>query len=244
MSEIVEAGSDTEEAEAFANGAKIVIRTDLLPPPPPEPEDYEDFSLYDETDPSGVMSVIANEASFSNLTRATSTYLKKDFGAAHFGDYSIDFDYRVSACSSGSLNFNGSFIVLSNSIGDWQAIKNAGGAQHGVFGGNNGASRFLCLSEIAAGTGYSSGLSMFAPALNTTYHCRLKRDMSVGAYGSITLEVYSDTAHTQLLNSQTLALHSSQSFRYLYIIQSVNSGHSTVSMSGSISNVLVTNAAN
>lgn len=227
--DIVECASQAEEDLAFTNGAKMVIRTDLLPQPPP-PVTYEDLTTYTEVDPSDVLDVTANDVTFTSLTRLTSTYVYKNFGADYFADFSINFEYKVTANSSGALNFNGMFIALSNSIGEREAIRTASGNIQGLLCGNNGASRFIGLCETKNGANYAS--TFFTPALNVNYYCTLSR---VGT--ALNIKLYSNEARTTLvtqLNLTVLALP----FQYLYPVQSVNSGNN-VTMSGVIGNISI-----
>lgn len=232
MGDIVEAASQAEEDAAFLAGAKIVIRTDLLPVPV-VPGVIEDFSTFVEVDPKGVVTILADSVSFASLTRASSTYVYKDYGEDHFEDFSIDAIYRVTACSSGTSNFNGGLIGLSNAVGDREMLRLAKESILGLLAGNSGVNRFLCINEQVAGLSYNS--AFFNPALNTDYYLTFDRDMTAGTYGTASLKIYADSERSQLLTVLTLPLRSSLKYRNLYVLQSVNSGLSTVAMSGSIS---------
>jgi hypothetical protein len=224
---IVECDNQFDEDLAFANGAKIVIRTDLLPPPP-SPIVYEDLSTYIETDPTDVLTVTSDEVAFTGLTRSTSTYVYKDFGEDHFADFNINFEYKVTANSTASLNFNGMFIALSNSIGEREAIRTSGGNIQGLLCGNSGASRFIGLCETKNGANYAS--AFFTPSLNVNYFCTLFR---VGT--ALNLKLYSNKDRTELVNQLSLTVLALP-FRYLYPVQSVNSGQN-VTMSGAIGKI-------
>jgi hypothetical protein len=227
--EIVECASQAEEDLAFSCGAKIVIRTDLLPQPP-APVVYEDLTTFTEIDPTDVLAVAADDITFTGLTRLTTTYVYKDFGADYFADFSINFEYKVTANSSGGLNFNGMFIALSNSIGEREAIRTANGNIQGLLCGNSGASRFIGLCETKNGANVAS--AFFTPALNVNYFCTLAR---VGT--ALTLKIYSDAARTSLVSQLSLTVLALP-FRYLYPVQSVNSGNN-VNMSGVIGKISI-----
>jgi hypothetical protein len=227
--QIIECASQTEEDTAVANGALIVIRTDLLPQPP-LPDTYEDLTTFTEVDPSSVLTVSSDDVTFTGLTRATSTYVYKDYGVDSFDDFSIDFEYKVTANSSGGLNFNGMFISLSNSIGEREAIRTASGNIQGLLCGNSGASRFIGLCETKSGSNYAS--AFFTPALNTDYYCTLSR---VGT--ALNLKLYSDANRTTLAGQLSLTVLALP-FRYLYAVQSVNSGQA-VTMSGVVGKVAI-----
>ncbi|MFA6040611.1 MAG: hypothetical protein WC733_03830 [Methylophilus sp.] len=227
MTCIVECASQAEEDLAFTNGAKIVIRTDLFPQPT-APVTYEDLTTYIEIDPTDVLAVTANDVTFTNLTRLTSTYVYKDFGVDYFADFSINFEYKVTANSSGAINFNGMFIALSNSIGEREAIRTASGNIQGILCGNNGASRFIGLCETKNGSNYAS--SFFTPSLNVNYYCTLSR---VGT--ALNLKLYSDEARTTLVSQLSITVLALP-FQYLYPVQSVNSG-TNVTMSGVIGKI-------
>jgi hypothetical protein len=231
--EIVYAANQAEENTAFSNGAKLVIRTDLLTPVP----SYLDFSSFTEVDPTNVFTLTTNELVFTSLKRDSSTYAYKDYGVSHFLNYEVDFKYIVNTCSSGSVNFNMGLLSFANAIGDREQVRLAQGNLHGLMAGNSGAARFLCLSEINVANSYVS--TFFNPVLDTAYYCTFKRDDTAGTYGTLTLNIYSDEARTQLITSLNLTLHSRPSFRYFYLAQSVNTNQATVSMSGKIANVVL-----
>lgn len=237
MADIVEAASQTEEDAAFEAGAKIVIRTDLLPPPPPPPPAFEDLDTYNDADPSDRLAVDGHQVTFTNMDRANETLLYRDFGEAYFGSFNVDFTFNMKAVSSGGSNMNGGLVSFANEIGNREALRIAAGDLLGVLSGNSGTTRFMCLTEIAGGAIYNS--TFFNPALNTNYYCTLSRDMNAGAYGTLSLRIYSDQLRSKLIKTLTLALHKMASFRYLYAVQSQNNNLDTVFMSGVVSDIAI-----
>jgi hypothetical protein len=237
MPDIVEANNIAEENAAFAAGAKIVIRTDLLPPPPPPPPDYEELSSYIQVDPSNVLDTTYTKLTFTSQSRAMIDYCYKDFGADHFsGNFSFDFEYKITGHNSGGVNPQAAFIALNNTLGSYSAVLAAKGNIQCILGGRATAP-FIAIHECAAGILYNS--AFFTPALNVNYYMTFSRDMSVGAHGILTLKIFSDASRTRLVATLTLALHKQVAFRYLLAIQSVNSGHPTAVMSGVVDHLVI-----
>jgi hypothetical protein len=52
---------------------------------------------------------------------------------------------------------------------------------------------------------------------NTFYYGKLTRDESVGTYGELKLQVYSDANFTTLIQTLTITLTEKQDFRYLLL---------------------------
>lgn len=227
----VHAASTAEEAAAYAaypSDVVLVVRTDLLPPapppppPPPPPSTYEDLTTYTEVDPSSQLAVTSATATATALSRNTSTYLYKDFGAAYFaGDFSFDFECKIvdfSANYAGCLT-----MALNNAVQDYQAAYNAAGYVQGVYVAYSSGCQIF-LHELHAGSQYNSGT--FGATANTNYYMTFRRNASAGTFGTLYLDIYSDAARTALITTLSLVLHSNTSFRYLDIFQSINSGSS------------------
>lgn len=237
MADIVEVSSQAEEDAAFAGGAKIVIRTDLLPPPPPPPPDYQDLSEYIQVDPGNVLDSTATKLTFTNQSRAMTDYCYKDFGADHFsGNFSLDFEFKITGHNSGGVNPQAAFVALNNSIGSYSSVLAAKGNIQCILAGRASAP-FIAIHECAAGILYNS--AFFTPALNVMYYMTFTRDMAIGANGTLTLKIFSDAARTKLVSTLNLALHKQVAFRYLFAIQSVNSGHPTAVMSGVLDHLVI-----
>ena len=183
----------------------------------------EDLTLYTEVDPNNRLTVTTDEVVWAGLTRNESTYLYKDFGVDYFsGDFNILFAFDTDAGDNGGIVYA---IGMANSIDDWTGIKTASGDAIAVevIGHSSAAQITHLVVELDGGTEYPSSQH---PANFTNYvYGILRRDESVGTYGTIYLDIYTDSARTNLVTTRSVALHSSKKdFRYLFLAWSRNDG--------------------
>lgn len=230
----VDAASDAEEAAAYAaypTDIVLVYRTDLAPPPPPV---YEDLTAYTEVDPSGMLSEAASALTVTGLTRNVAAYLYKDFTAGHFtGNFTHNFEIKITGVGANYANVPA--MALNNTLSEYNAVYTGSGNIQAIWLSSVPTNvPNINLHELCAGAQYNS--AVFTPSLNTTYYCTFRRNTAVGTYGTLYLDIYSDAAHTSLITTLSLALHSTVAFRYLYPVQSVNTG-STSALSAVIQNL-------
>jgi len=77
------------------------------------PPAYEDFTTYTEVDEDNDITVYTNEIDVDTMRRDAVSYVHKDFGASHFGDFEIQFEATCSAASGIGASVN--FFGLTNS---------------------------------------------------------------------------------------------------------------------------------
>jgi hypothetical protein len=169
---------------------------------------YEDFTAFTEVDVAADrIQKTANHIDH-HAYRNETTYLYKDYGAAHFGD----FTHKIKVRSNGGASNNGALWMLANNIGELKTLKDSSNNHIFLFGFGT----TLYLREVSSGLNYSDSTSFTA---NTWYYMKIvKLGTSLNAY------VYSDDTYTTLLDTLTLTLHTDHTFRYLYGCNTYNSG--------------------
>jgi hypothetical protein len=182
-------------------------------------ETCEDFTTYTEEDPNNRITVETSKVTFTNLTRAEAAYVYKDKGVDHFNG---DFEHLLtvnSISSSGEYPFT-SFWGLSNDIGAYNVLAEAGKSWIIIDIYHNPVNPRIEIRESDGGTVYYEITSYYSP--NTPYYLKIKRDESVGTYGTLYCYIYSDAARTTLIDTLEMALHTSKKdYRYIYAVQSM-----------------------
>jgi hypothetical protein len=201
----------------------------------------EDFTTYTETDPNSRITTTASKVSWALLSRDEDAYVYKDKGSGYFSnDFKFNFTHRTTASVASGVRTVGCWAI-TNIVDDLQGIDAANGDYITVLCGKTIPGAYtLSVWECDGGTIYS-GVAAYAIELNTDYYCTVIRDESVGTYGTIYLYIYSDSARKILLNTQTIALHTSKkNFRYLFAVITQDTGTATTTHSGYTENMTVT----
>ena len=188
----------------------------------------QDFTTYTETDPNSHISKTASTITFTNLPRNEDAYVYKDFGSSYFTDFTIDSTIGLTAGDDSCVIM---VTTVTNSIDDARGIELASGYYLSIYMYKSGTTLGLILRECDAGTAYNS--STYSGTIGTTYYLRLERAGTAG-----TLKIYSDAARSSLLTTLSLTLHTTTAFRYLYGVQTYNSGH-TNKGTGTVSNIAI-----
>lgn len=195
----------------------------------------EDLTTYTEVDANGRISVSATTANVTALTRAEDAYLYYDYGAGYFSaSFSIDFDFNaIRTTDAGTTAF---FISsMANSVDDFKDIDDASGdaITVGYKPSLTASYYWIDLLELDGGTQYADTTGAGALSYGTTYYYTMYRNDNEGDYGTIYLYIYSDDARTSLIDTLSVALHSSKKdYRYLYAVQSLNTGDAGITGTG------------
>lgn len=172
----------------------------------------EDLTTYTESDPSSVLTVTPDRASVSSLGE-TEFHLTRDCGADHFdGDFEHRFKYLYSA-QSGSAKWVP--WQLSNTADSNKDIQDASGDALSAWGLVN----LIRILEVVSGSAsYSDSDALSA---DTVYYLRIKRDETVGTYGTLYCYIatggYDDDGGS-LFDTVTLTLGEKEDFRYVGIV--------------------------
>lgn len=180
---------------------------------------YEDFSTYTEADANSRLTVTSSKVTWTNFSRYdTDHYVYKDYGSNHFnGDFEHLLSMQITGYS-GDYGYAGAW-AMANVVDDWSGLQ--GASESGLFvhqQHNTGTANAMACREVDSGSYYDS--SYYSISLNTYYYLKIKRDESVGTYGTLYTYIYSDSSRTTLLTTLSVALHSNKKdFRYLYGFQ-------------------------
>lgn len=181
-------------------------------------EFLEDFTTYTEVDPNGHITVYANRVEWTGLVRGEKAYVYKDKGVNHFdGDFEHLLEIEIAASDDQGIS---SPWVLANTVEAMFDLRGGSIFEMQVF--QSSGTPDIYLSEWDSGTQHVS--SSYGISFNTRYYLKIKRDESVGAFGTIYCYIYSDSARTNLLQTLSVALHTSKKdFRYVYACTSYGS---------------------
>lgn len=190
----------------------------------------EDLTTYTEVDPGSDYTVTSTTIDVSGLKRNIDAYVYKDFGAAYFdGDFIHYYEMNAHGATNG-IWYNWG---LANIVDDFNGIDSSSGDLLAV----NIYSIYpstVQLRECDAGTIYFDSGTINN---DTLYYFTVERDESVGTYGTLYCRIYSDEAKTTLVDTLTVALHSSKKdYQYFYAANSHNSGTTENFASGSSQN--------
>lgn len=203
-----------------------------------------DLTTFTETDPGNYFSVTSTGVRFTNFKDPTpegGTYVYKDYGVNFWAaDFEIKFTFDYDAGSSYPRQLM--VCSLANTINVWASCPDLLGvriADNSAVGDPQPSK--LRLAERDGGTGYTVEANLgYDVSDGVAVYCTFWRDESVGTYGTIYLNVYSDSARTNLLHSQSLGLHTSKKdFRYFYATQgwSVGDANPSPTLSGIIQTI-------
>lgn len=189
----------------------------------------EDFTTYTEDDPNSRITVTATKVSWAGLLNNEEGYVYADKGVNYYsGDFEFQFTIRsISSGVPGSVGSNQpTFWSLANLVDSYNDIYVANGDYLILLvGWSTGVWPYLVLQECSGGTLYGDSPVTFQISVDTEYYITIKRDESVGDFGTLYCYVYTNFARTNLVHTFTITLHSSKKdFRYLYALQSRNTG--------------------
>lgn len=177
----------------------------------------EDFTTYTEVDPSSDLTKDSNTIDWTAVnSRDDDARVYKDFGVDHFdGDFEWLYEWEVTASSAeGALLFTPN---LTNSTVNVRTIFFDSGSFLGCRDYRTATVNELGPREIDSGTGYSD--VFYNPTTGTRYYITLDRDEAIGSYGQFRMRIYTDSARTTLVNTQTIALHTSKKdYRYVMAV--------------------------
>lgn len=183
----------------------------------------EDLTTYTEVDANARLSESASKCTITGLlANDPATYLYKDYTAGHFtGNFVHKFDFLFSSQADTTWmwgladNLGGEADLNSaNESYFWSTFEKWGATDYRIY-----------LYEQDGATRYNDGYIPSQDLTNTIFYCTARRDLSVGTYGTLYLDIYSDSNRTTLLHTCTLTLHSSiKNFRYIYACANSHAG--------------------
>ncbi len=202
----------------------------------PVVDPVEDFTTYTEVDPGTKVTVASTKVSWTDVEWDDAfTAVYSDKGADHFaGDFEHLLTIYASAIDIGGII---SHYQLSNVLHGYYWIDN--NAENGLFvmtWRDGSASYKIRAREFDAGTGYQDTYDSFL--LNTPYYLKISRDEAVGTYGTYYVYIYSDSSRTVLVDTLSIALHTSKKdYRYVFAMASPEADTTTEGHTGYTENL-------
>lgn len=173
----------------------------------------EDYTTFTEVDPGGQLVVTASKIQINSLPRSVNSWVVSDRGAGFFGgDYTIEFDTQIDA----PVNNDGfaQVFMVANDVDDAQWIHENSDANGVRIVRAAGIDIAVQLTEADGGTEY---LDTYTGTTATTYYLKVVRDEGMGVNGTLSAFIYSDASRTVLLDTLSIALHSSKKdYQQLY----------------------------
>lgn len=183
----------------------------------------QDLTTWTETDGAGVLTVTSAKVTGALQTYTTATYLSKDLGAGYLsGDFTFNFTLYNAIDSANNATVLHYPLIVSNVLAGYQTHINDDNDLMSV--GWKQSTGEILLIEWDGATGQSTS---YVGADDTIYYCTFRRDESVGTYGTIYLDIYSNSGRTTLLSSLSRLIQgSTKDYRYVQLTVSRDDGTS------------------
>jgi len=171
-----------------------------------------DLTLFTEVDAAGDITITEDKCDVVTMTTGVDSYVYGDFGADSFDDFTIEFDAEVTASDS---NATAALFCVSDTVGGMNAW-NAANDGINVYVLNNSGSM-----EIRVIDRSNNDRDEYVIGGSITSHLYFTVTRS-GA--DVTVQIYSDSDRTTLLDTLTITGSSSDGKRYLYCLGSQDTG--------------------
>jgi len=190
---------------------------------------YEDFTTYVEfEEATNWFSVAANKIDGTAVDIDEHSYIYKDFGVNHFGDFTKhDMKVQFTSNPAGSL---GRLVMLgqSNVVDNMSHDTDDCFYVHMDWRDSVSKTRFALFAAIA---GVRTNDSWDGASLATPYYIRMSRSGT-----TVTLKIYTDSARTALVATLTITCKN-ENYRYIYAISSTDSSETPYTATGFVENL-------
>jgi hypothetical protein len=205
-------GLPTEATSGLIDQLKAVDLSKLSKTSIPDP--YQDFTGYTKVDPNSEFTVTSTKVSADPFHYGKGqSYVYKDFGAGHFTNYDHLFEVAVTDHSGTGNGYGHPVWMLQNVVCDEYYMVLAGEDAHGLYAQEWGASSiYFGLREYVNGSpdaDYSANI-----AEGTLYYIEMEREDT-----SLTCYIRTGSHEGSLFDTLYVTVDS-QSFRYLFVMQS------------------------
>lgn len=191
-----------------------------------------DYTTGTEVDAPAKLTITSSKATFTSLDRDDESYHYLDYGADFFETtFSHDFEWQVDSAVNASL---ASLWSLANTTDDSFGIPTASGDLLYILQGQLSSVVRLTLKESNGGS-ITNATPITGLSKSTLYYLTVSRVIG-GSYGSLILDVYTDSARTSLFGTTSVTLTKDFKFRYYYPIQAYNSGNNALTTTGYVQN--------
>lgn len=184
----------------------------------------ENLTTYTEVDANGRITISSTACTVAGLARQTEeSYVYKDKTANFFNEnFQHNFEFAI---TSADLNGGYQLWQLANVVDDRRWFVDNAADWLGIM-------FFRTAADVERLELWEGGVEegQFATVYNgiaidgTVYYCTVRRDESDGTYGTLYLDLYSDSGRTDLalITTISLALHVKNDFRYIYVCSADN----------------------
>ena len=157
------------------------------------------YSTFTKHDPNGHLTVADYHLDF-DAYMDEDCYLHKDYGANFFDDFAYRVNVKGTSLDGGDV---GAFWMLSNDLDDMLGLWSSNKSFLALY--FNGVKIYL--KECYIGSDFTD---FYTGAAGTWYYFTITKSGT-----SLIVEIYSDSARTNLLDTLSLTLHTDHKFRYL-----------------------------
>ena len=205
----------------------------------------ENFTTYTQggDGPGNPLTITASRVTVTDINLTQNVYLYDDKGAGFFSGNFIHYFTLVPTASGSSSNAD---IIWSpwgmvNAVGNVDALATANETFFVVAVDDHIATPRITLVRWSAGN--QQAKDPYTAVWGTVYYCKVVRDESVGANGTLYLYIYSDAARTpgNLLNTQSGAMSAKTDYRFLYATISRDVSQAAFKLSGYMENLTLEN---
>lgn len=177
---------------------------------------YEDFTTFTEVDVAGDrIQKTANHVDH-DAYRYETTYLYKDYGAAHFGDFEHKIKVKAVTANNGGY---GIIWMLSNDLGSRDQLEDNDKTATSIYLYYTTVLN-IYLRESHSGSTYQDGNIDGFGLTEWIYIKIIKNGTAISAY------LYSDSTYTTLVDTLSLTLHADHTSKYLYACDTLNTSTS------------------
>lgn len=188
----------------------------------------EDFTTYTEVEEvSDWFSVAASKIDFTDVGLNETSYVYKDYTAAHFGNFEHLITYYLSSTNLGSNTSLAGYALL-NEIDEWNGV--SGDGLWIFFRGSTSPLAEIRILEKDGGV--EDGVDTGTISLDTIYYLTVERSGT-----TLTCKIYDDSGRTNLIDTLSATVINT-TFRYLFGIELFDNGaNGTRKITGYIENL-------
>lgn len=197
-------------------------------------EDFTTYTKFTDKVPDPLV-VIATTITGTAVTRNEDSYVYDDKVLNHFDG---DFTHLITTNVDNSVSVgNITSWALTNDIDDSQGLIGAGKT---FFEMLHVAGVGYYIIEVYTGTPYLDFVNL---TQGQTYYSTISRDESVGSFGQLICEIYSDSGRTILVDTLSVLLHAKIDFRYVFGLMSYDDNQAARTVDLTVSNLDLGEAA-
>ena len=178
----------------------------------------------DNSDTTGVITATASAVTATAISRNVSMYRYRDFGASYFPATGAYAEGSIVLSAPSGTSYKPIAIGFSADLADDASVVNEAGGWFSINGANTLGFFYAHVREssVEHDTVLSTNFT-----IGSTYYYRLGYFSSLGQYGGVLLQIFSDSAKTTLIEAKVQLRTASAAYRYFMAMQSYNNASST-----------------